>query len=627
MRKYILVAAFAAAAQGAIVFQDNFSTPGTTLDLNKWTTETGPGSYFGRTQLANWLPGGVGQFVVGAGGAELALNTYNPTGSQFYGTHGKTIYEFQPAANTAIRFTTRLQLTSLQPGIVYGIYLYGCAPGLCATQHDEIDIELVTNALQPGGGGLMVQLNRYVNEGGGEGHGNMVALPAGFDPLAMHDWTIVWSLTRIDYLVDGVLLASVSDYVPQGPMQVNENAWAPDAAWAAAYSASLEPASNAAENQRFVALLRGVTVEEIPFPAPVCSYQLSSASTTVAAAGDIRKVNVETSSGCGWTASSSAAWVRVISGAVGSGNGAVRFRVDANTGGTPRTATLTVGGVDYVITQAAGGCSFNVSGPEVVLAAAGGTFPVVVTASYLTCQWMAAGSPSWMVVVNGGPGSGSGTTSYSVPANSSSSPRLGYVTAGGQFWQVVQKGQTPQVFSDVPPGYLFFDSITLLQQREISPGCGGGQYCPDAPMTRQEMAAFLIRGLMGESFSYPVQPYFTDVSNGHPYFRYIQKLREIGVTNGCTATTYCPDETVTRGQMAAFVVRARLGVTYEESFPFPAGAPLFDDVGTGNVFFSYVQKLKELGITNGCTATRYCVNDSTTRGQMAVFVARGLLTP
>lgn len=624
MMQFMLVAAFAAAAQAGVVFQDTFRTPGTTPDKSRWTTETGAASYFGRTQLEPWSTG-EGRFVVGVDGAELALDTYNPTGFSFYGTHGKTVNAFQPAANTAIRFTTRLQLTSLEPGIVYGIYLYGCAPGLCATQHDEIDIELVTNALQPGGG-LKVQLNRYANEGMGAGHGGMVTLPAGFDPLAMHDWTIVWSLTRIDYLVDGVPLASVFDHIPQGPMQANENAWAPDAGWAAAYSASLQPVKSAAENRRFVALLREVTVEEIPFPAPVCGYQLSGDGTTVAAPGDIRKVSVSAGGGCGWQAVSNAAWVRILSGVTGTGNGTVRFLVDANGGGTARTAKLTVGGVDYWITQAAGGCSFNVLGPEVVLPASGGTFSVAVTASNAACQWVASGAPPSLVVVNGGPVSGGGTVRYSLAANSSASPLPGNVTIGGQYWQVVQEGQPPRIFRDVPPGYPFFDSITLLGQNGISPGCGGGQYCPDSPMTRREMAAFLIRALMGESFSYQDQPYFTDVGAGDPYFRYIQKLREIGVTNGCAAVRYCPDDTVTRGQMAAFVVRARLGVSHAESFPYQT-APLFDDVGTSNVFFSHVQKLKELGITNGCTGATYCVNDPTTKGQMAVFVTRSLVAP
>jgi hypothetical protein len=183
-------------------------------------------------------PGGVGQFVVAADGARLALNTLVPT------------------AATAIDFTTRLQLTSLQPGLVYGIYLYGCAPAVCATQHNEIDIELATNILQPGGSPLMVQVNRYANEPLGAGNGGLVALPAGFDPLAAHNCTIHWSLGEIDYLVDGVLLSSSTTHIPQGPMQVDEIAWGPASDWAAAYSASLQPVSSAAQNQSFVALLR-----------------------------------------------------------------------------------------------------------------------------------------------------------------------------------------------------------------------------------------------------------------------------------------------------------------------------------------------------------------------------------
>jgi hypothetical protein len=254
-------------AQAAILFQDNFSTQGNKLDLSKWTTEIGPSSYLGRTQLADWVtPGGVGKFVVGADGAELALNTYNPTGSSLYGTHGKTLLSFQPTAATRIDFTTRLQLTSLQPGIVYGLYFFGC-PGPCATEHDEIDIELLTNVLQPAGP-LQVQLNRYANEPLGAGHGGLVNLPAGFDPLAVHDWTIQWSLNRIDYLVDGVLLGSETTNVPQGPMQVNAIAWGPDSNWAAAFDASLQAVGTEALNQSFVARMSLVTVSESTIPEP-----------------------------------------------------------------------------------------------------------------------------------------------------------------------------------------------------------------------------------------------------------------------------------------------------------------------------------------------------------------------
>jgi hypothetical protein len=246
------------------LFRDDFTTLGTRLNTSWWTTEFGAASFLGRTQLADWV-NGVGLFVVGAGGAELALNTFNPTGFSLYGTHGKTLRAFRPAASDTVIFTARLQLmsASLQPGIVYAVYLYGCQPGACATNHDEIDIELVTNQLQAGDT-LRVQLNRYAHEPLGAGNGGFVGLPNGFDPLVPHDWSIRWSPGRIDYSVDGTLLASETTHVPQGPMQATVIAWGPDSDWPAAFSAQLQPVSTMGQNQRYVALLRFVEIASSP---------------------------------------------------------------------------------------------------------------------------------------------------------------------------------------------------------------------------------------------------------------------------------------------------------------------------------------------------------------------------
>ena len=241
------------------LFQDSFSVLGNQLSAASWSTETGPASFLGRTQLANWMnPGGAGTFVVGASGAELALNTFNPTGNSLFGTHGKTTELFQPSATTSIVFTARVQVASVQPGIVYGVYLFGC-PGNCATQHDEIDIELVTNRLQPGAP-LMVQLNWYSNEPLGAGHGGLFPLPAGFDPMAVHDWTIRWSPARIDFSVDGTLLSSAFTAVPQGPMAASIIAWGPNTDWPEAYNSALKPVSSAPQNSRFVAYVKSIIV-------------------------------------------------------------------------------------------------------------------------------------------------------------------------------------------------------------------------------------------------------------------------------------------------------------------------------------------------------------------------------
>jgi hypothetical protein len=164
-----------------------------------------------------------------------------------------------------------------------------------------------------------------------------------------------------------------------------------------------------------------------------------------------------------------------------------------------------------------------------------------------------------------------------------------------------------------------------MRDRAITSGCTATTYCPSDITNRGQMAVFLIRAILGsENFNFPAAPFFTDVPATHPFFRYIQKLRELNVTTGCTGTTYCPDDPVTRGQMAAFLVRASLGITPADTFPFPAGA-FFTDVPANHPFFSFIQLMRVRGITSGCTANTYCPNDPVTRGQMAVFLVRGLI--
>jgi hypothetical protein len=183
--------------------------------------------------------------------------------------------------------------------------------------------------------------------------------------------------------------------------------------------------------------------------------------------------------------------------------------------------------------------------------------------------------------------------------------------------QVFNPAALPASFTDVPASHPFADYIFLLKSFSVTLGCTTTTYCPDKAVTRGQMAAFLIRARFGESFSFsPVQS-FTDVPPAHPFFNYIQKLRETGITLGCTETAFCPDDSVTRGQMAAFLIRALLG----ESFTYSTAAA-FDDVPDSQPFFKYVQKLKELGITRGCTATQYCPGNPVTRGEMAAFLGR-----
>jgi len=113
-----------------------------------------------------------------------------------------------------------------------------------------------------------------------------------------------------------------------------------------------------------------------------------------------------------------------------------------------------------------------------------------------------------------------------------------------------------QRFLDVPPTSPFYAFIDRLAALGITLGCGGGNYCPTAPVTREQMAAFIIRALGEFSPPAPGMQRFADVPPANPFFAFIDRLAARGITSGCTATNYCPADPVTRAQMAVFLVRA-----------------------------------------------------------------------
>lgn len=183
---------------------------------------------------------------------------------------------------------------------------------------------------------------------------------------------------------------------------------------------------------------------------------------------------------------------------------------------------------------------------------------------------------------------------------------------------------TTAQFTDVLPASPYFDFVNVLKIWSITSGCTATTYCPAANVTRGQMAVFVIRSVVGDDFTFSATPAFNDVPASHPFFKYIQKLKELGITAGCTANTFCPDNNVTRGEMAVFLVRGKLSSLHQDNFPFPQTA-YFTDVPATHGFYKFIQKLRELGVTTGCGAATYCPGDAITREQMAVFLTRGFL--
>ncbi|MCZ2078504.1 MAG: S-layer homology domain-containing protein, partial [Bryobacterales bacterium] len=340
-----------------------------------------------------------------------------------------------------------------------------------------------------------------------------------------------------------------------------------------------------------------------------CSYTLSRTSFAGMSEGDIGFVNVTAAEGCAWTASSNAPWLTVSAGASGTGNGITRFLLAANPSTSLRSGVLTIAGQPVVVGQAGTGCL-----PGIAVTAAAGTAPAAGGPLSLQvnapqgCEWSAAAAPNWLNLNSAASGNGAATAQLMAAGNGGAVTRTGTLSVGGIAAQLVQNSANhSQVFTDVLLNNIFIDHIGLMKLYGITTGCTTTAYCPNDTTTRGQMAAFIIRSLAGENFTYTQTPYFTDVPPSNLFFRYIQKMRDLGITNGCSATTlYCPDEPVTRGQMAAFMIRARFGITVGQTFPYPSAIAAFQDVPASSGFFPYVQKMKQLGITSGCTATAYC---------------------
>jgi len=114
----------------------------------------------------------------------------------------------------------------------------------------------------------------------------------------------------------------------------------------------------------------------------------------------------------------------------------------------------------------------------------------------------------------------------------------------------------PISFGDVVCPSQFADWIEELAAEGITGGCGGGNYCPATPVTRAQMAAFLLKAEHGSNYVPPTcAGIFTDVDCPSLFADFIEQLSAEGITGGCGAGIYCPDNPNTRGQMAVFLVK------------------------------------------------------------------------
>ena len=182
-------------------------------------------------------------------------------------------------------------------------------------------------------------------------------------------------------------------------------------------------------------------------------------------------------------------------------------------------------------------------------------------------------------------------------------------------------------FADIPATYWAYADVEALAWNGVTRGCAAGPalFCPNQMVTRAEMAVFIERAKRGSNFAYAATgTVFADVPSTHWAVGPIEQLRTDGITGGCAASPlrYCPDRTITRAEMAIFLLKGRYGGTFN---PGTAAGTVFADVPAAHWAAAWIERAYQYGITVGCSASpaRYCPDDPVSRAAMAVFLKRG----
>ena len=230
-------------------------------------------------------------------------------------------------------------------------------------------------------------------------------------------------------------------------------------------------------------------------------------------------------------------------------------------------------------------------------------------------------------------GSGSGTLGLNVVDNDSilnqfSNPLGGAGAGNGNFTSGEIYAITKAwIFGDVPNTHWAHSYIESLYSSGITGGCSliPLRFCPTTPVSRAQMAIFLLRGIYGSNYDPPAATgtLFNDVQSNSFGAAFIEELASEGITGGCGGGNYCPNQAVTRTQMAIFLIRATHGV----AFVPPAATGIFADVPADSFGADYIEQLVTDGITSGCGNGIFCPNVVVGRDQMAVFLVKAFNLP
>ncbi len=172
-------------------------------------------------------------------------------------------------------------------------------------------------------------------------------------------------------------------------------------------------------------------------------------------------------------------------------------------------------------------------------------------------------------------------------------------------------------FTDVPAGYWAYHSLLFLKERNILRGYDNGTVRPAAFLTRTQAASMLVREFKLDHNQYPA-PTFRDVPSDYYAMNEIRAISGSGFMRGNEHGRFDPNGQLTRGQMAAILVRA-----YNLSAPADRTGS-FTDVSADHWAHGSIEALSYHGIAGGYEDGRFGPGDPVTRAQFAVFLERAI---
>jgi ABC-type polysaccharide/polyol phosphate transport system ATPase subunit len=242
----------------------------------------------------------------------------------------------------------------------------------------------------------------------------------------------------------------------------------------------------------------------------------------------------------------------------------------------------------------------------------GGRASIRVTAPP-TFKWAALTDSGFIRITSGNEGEGTGTVYFSVDENTALSPRKGTISVYGQSVAVLQAAP----FNDVPDSHVFYEDIYKLSARGVTAGAGYGIYRPDHTVTRDQMAFFIIRALGEFNPPAPSSPHFEDVTPDRFSYAFIEEMVARGLVSPADGERFLPESLVTREEAAVIIVKA-LGIRD----PHPPRATRFRDVDSARPAHAYIEEAARLGIATADASGRFRPEDNVTRGEIAAMLVR-----